>query len=128
MKPAIISVFLAGILPIIFAGIAKYLCGFKVRDNSDPRRRLAQAEGKAYRAKCAHDNSWEALPPFAAGVILAMITGATPSTINLFAMVFIGFRVVYGITYILDFATLRSLVWAGGLFCTASLYYLAVTA
>lgn len=128
MKPAIASVFLASMLPIIFAGIAKYLCGFKVKDNSDPRRRLAQAEGKAYRAKCAHDNSWEALPPFAAGVILAMITGVTPSTINAFAMAFIGFRVVYGAAYILDLATIRSLVWAAALFCTASLFYLAFTA
>lgn len=128
MKPAIVSVFIASVLPIVFAGIAKFLAGFKVKDNRDPRGRLARAEGKAYRAKCAHDNSWEALPPFAAAVILAMITGAAPSSINQFSIIFVVLRVVYGAAYILDYPTLRSTLWAGGWFCVTSLFYLAFTA
>jgi uncharacterized MAPEG superfamily protein len=125
METAIICVFIASILPIAFAGTAKFLCGFKVKHNRDPRKLLAQSEGKAYFAKCAHDNSWEAFAPFAAGVILAMITGVNPSTFNPLCIAFVVFRILYGLAYIFDKPTLRSILWDAAFFSSASLYYLA---
>lgn len=125
MNISIFCVFLASILPIIFIGFAKISGGFKLGHNHDPRNHLNKLEGRGHRAKCAHDNSWEAFAPFAAAVILAMATGVDPQLIDKLSIGFISFRLVYGVLYILDKPTLRSIIWTGGILCTVSLYYLA---
>ena len=125
MKISVICVFIASLQPILFIAAAKILAGFKLGHNHDPRKFLAKAEGKAHRAKCAHDNSWEAFAPFAAAVILALITGVDPHLVNKLAMIFVGLRFIYGLAYIFDWATFRSLVWSGAVACKVILFYQA---
>lgn len=125
MNISIFCVFLASLLPIFFIGYAKFLGGFKLGHNHDPRKYLAKLEGKGHRAKCAHDNSWEAFAPFAAAVILALASGVDPKLVDKWAISFVVLRVVYGLLYIYDQAALRSTVWLGGMICTWSLFYLA---
>jgi uncharacterized MAPEG superfamily protein len=125
MKTAIICVFIASIQPVLFIAVAKVLAGFKLGNNHDPRGKLAKSEGKAYRAKCAHDNSWEAFAPFAAAVILAMVSGVNPHFINKVALIFVGLRFAYGVAYIFDFATSRSIIWTAAVACKVILFYQA---
>ena len=91
-------------------------------DNAQPREWLAKLEGRAKRANWAQQNSYEAFPPFAAGVIVAHLTGAEQMTIDIVALLFILFRVGHGIMYILDKDMARSLLWLGGFGSTLALF------
>ncbi|MBL8224437.1 MAG: MAPEG family protein [Chromatiales bacterium] len=117
-------VLVAIFLPIVWAGVAK--TGAKGYDNARPREFLAKLEGRAARANYAQANSYEAFPPFAAGVVIAHVTGgAAQSTIDLLAVVFIVARIAYGLCYIADRSTARSLVWLVGFGATVGLYFAA---
>lgn len=117
-------VLVAIFLPIAWAGVAK--TGARGYDNARPREFLARLEGRAARANHAQANSYEAFPPFAAGVVIAHVTGgADQATIDLLAVVFIVARIAYGLCYIADRSTLRSLVWLAGFGATVGLYLAA---
>ncbi|MEQ1800349.1 MAG: MAPEG family protein [Gammaproteobacteria bacterium] len=110
----------AALLPIIWAGVAK--SGIKGYDNSRPREFLGSLSGWPARANHAQQNSYETFPPFAAGVIIAHLCDTPQATIDALAATFILARVAYGICYIFDRSTLRSLVWLVGFGCTVALF------
>jgi len=111
---------LTAFLPIIWVGIAKSMAqGY---DNSAPRDWLAMLEGRAKRANWAQQNAYEAFPPFVAGVIVAHLTGAPQTTIDVLAGLFFLLRVAHGVVYILDYSTLRSVVWTAGFFISFALF------
>jgi uncharacterized MAPEG superfamily protein len=87
------AVLVAGIMPVVCAGMAK--SGFKGYDNSDPRAWLARQNGFRARANAAQANCFEAFPFFAVGVILALLTGVDPSTVDALALFFVAMRVAY---------------------------------
>ncbi|MAE21047.1 MAG: hypothetical protein CMK92_01310 [Pseudomonas sp.] len=120
MTQAYWCVFIAAMMPFLFTSIAKFTGGRY--NNHAPRDFLAQREGLQQRANWAQMNSFEAFPMFAAAVIIAHLTGAEQSYIDMLAMAFIGIRVVYGAMYLADLAALRTLVWAAGLGCTIALF------
>lgn len=95
-------------------------------DNHHPRDQWAQLRGWGRRALAAHQNTIEAFPTFAAGVILAHLTGASPTCSAFLAVAFLVFRFFYVVLYLLDAATLRSIVWACGVLCSLSLCLLGV--
>jgi uncharacterized MAPEG superfamily protein len=111
---------IAMFLPLVWVGVAK--SGADGYDNAQPREWLAKLEGRAKRANWAQQNAYEAFPPFAAGVIVAHLTGAEQSTIDLVAGLFILFRIVHGVAYIVDRDMLRSLVFLGGFGCTLAFF------
>ena len=123
MTSAALAVMVAGLLPIVCAGIAKW----KARgyDNHDPRAWLARQEGWRARADAAQSNSLEAFPFFAAAVVLALQAGVDADTVAQWAWLFVGLRLVYIFCYVTDRATLRSLVWMLGLAVVICLYVLA---
>lgn len=125
---AFVCVMIAGLMPIMWAGCAKAFAGFRMKDNANPRDFLAASSGKAQRANWAQQNSWEAFAPFAAAVIIAHLSQVNPTQLNLFATGFIIARLLYGIFYILDKASLRSLVWMSGLLLNLAIYALAFSA
>jgi len=126
MNIAIFCVFIASLLPVAFVAYAKIAGGFKTgKHNANPREYLATLEGKAHRARCAHDNSWENFAPFAAAVILSMIAGTDQKCIDLIAVAFIVLRIAYGLSYIYDKHLLRTALYMGALACTASLFIMA---
>jgi len=112
-------------MPLIFAGYAKFAS--KGYDNSSPREFLEKLQGKAKRAHFAQLNSFEAFPAFAAGIIIAHLAGVAQSHIAILAVIFIIFRIFYGICYILDKPSLRSTVWFGGFFCVLTLFISAIS-
>ena len=123
MTSAALAVMVAGLLPIVCAGIAKW----KARgyDNHDPRAWLARQEGWRARADAAQSNSLEAFPFFAAAVVLALQAGVDADTVAQWAWLFVGLRLVYIFCYVTDRATVRSIVWMLGLAVVIRLYVLA---
>jgi len=125
-----LCIIIAAVLPIACAAIAKGK-GFGKRrrdggfDNHDPRGWLAKQSGYQARANAAQQNSFEALPLFIAGVLAAQQMHADQSRVDLLACVFIALRLAFIALYLMDKATLRSLVWAAGLACSIALFFLA---
>lgn len=121
MTIAFWCVLIAGFMPYIWVSVAKIGAG--KYDNNAPREFLERLEGWRKRANWAQTNSFEAFPFFAAAVIIGHLTsGGGNETINNLAMGFIGCRLVYGFLYIYDLATLRSLVWTGGIACIVGIF------
>ena len=123
MSCAAIAVMVAGLLPIVCAGIANW----KARgyDNHDPRAWLARQGGWRARADAAQSNSLEAFPFFAAAVVLALQADVDADAVAQWAWLFVGLRLVYIFCYVTDRATLRSIVWLLGLLVVIRLYVLA---
>jgi uncharacterized MAPEG superfamily protein len=115
-------VLVAVLLPYVFAGAAKAVGGFRGKDNENPRIFLGRLDGLAGRANAAQMNSFEALPGFVAAVLVAHQVSAPQSTVDTLAMVFIALRLAYGIAYLANWASLRSLVWFGGVVCVVGLF------
>lgn len=124
MNSSVMAVLLAGLLPMVCAGIAKW--GAKGYDNHDPRAWMARQEGHRARADAAQHNSLEAFPLFAVAVVLALQSGASEAQVALWAWLFVAVRIAYIYCYVSDRATLRSLVWVLGVAVTIRLYVLAV--
>jgi uncharacterized MAPEG superfamily protein len=129
MTIASCCVLIACLLPIVCAGIAKSPAFGKSRrdggfDNHNPRQWMSGLTGWQARANAAQTNGFEALPIFIAGVLLAQQAGASQTTVNALALGFIGLRLAYIAAYLADIATLRSLLWAGGLACSVMLFLL----
>ena len=120
------SLLIAGALPVACAGIAKF--GFQNYDNHNPRAWLAKQTGFRARANAAQSNSFEAFPFFAAGLLLALLAGADHDKIDALSIGFIVARIAYIACYVMDKATLRSIVWSIGYGCVVALYVLAIQA
>ncbi len=111
-----VCIVIAALLPVACAGIAKGGMFGKPRskggyDNHDPRAWLARQTGYRARANAAMANSFEALPMFIAGVLIAQQTQARQGLVDAFAVAFVVARVLYIGMYLADRQALRSLVW-----------------
>ena len=116
MSIAYWCILIAAVLPFVWVGVAK--SGAPGYNNKDPRGWVAKQETFRVRnAYNAHLNAFEAFPTFAAGVLMAQFAGVDPDHVNLLAVAFIGFRVLHGVFYLANQATLRSLAWSGGFVC-----------
>ncbi|MBE7449622.1 MAG: MAPEG family protein [Kofleriaceae bacterium] len=121
-------VLVAALLPYGFILYAKSTREYRVHGhNKHPREYEEKLVGARQRAHWAHLNGFEAFPPFAAGVVIAVIAGVPEARVNLIAGVFVACRVAHGLLYIADLDKLRSLAWFGGLGAVSSLYVLAAT-
>lgn len=128
MTLALWCVLVAILMPMLWAGFAKFGGKNKMpnSDNARPRAWLAElGEGRQQRAHWAQLNAFEALPGFAAAVIIAEMLGGAQLAVNLLAIAFIAFRLLHGYCYINDHAGQRSLVWFGGMLCVIGLFITA---
>ncbi|WP_457421624.1 MAPEG family protein [Roseateles sp. P5_E7] len=94
-------------------------------DNHQPREWLARLDGWQARANAAQANSWEALPIFIAGLFVAHQHQAAQATVDALAVGFLFARLAYVGLYLADQATLRSLLWLGGIGASVALYFVA---
>jgi uncharacterized MAPEG superfamily protein len=124
MNDAVLTVLIAGLLPIVCSGIAKW--GAKGYDNQQPREWLAQQEGYRARANAAQHNSFEAFTFFAAGVLLALLSDVEVDDVAQCGWFFIAMRLAYIYCYVTNQATWRSISWALGFAATLRLYVLAL--
>lgn len=112
----------AALLPYLTVGLAKSRRDF---DNARPREWLARLTGWRARAHWAHQNAFEAFPPFAAAVIIAHLAGAPQGRIDALALTFVAARLAYAAFYILDRPALRTAVWLAGIACVIGLFVAA---
>ncbi len=115
---------------ILVAGLMPYwpTVASKLRrtyDNAAPRAGVDQLPPRQQRAYWAQLNAFEAFPLFAAAVIIAHLAGGRQATIDLLAVAFVGFRILYTLAYLYDRPLLRSLVWAAGMFSVIGLFIAA---
>lgn len=127
MTLATACVLIACLLPIVCAGIAKSPGFGKPRrdggfDNHNPRAWMAGLEGWQARANAAQQNSFEALPIFIAGVLLAQQAEVRQGLVDGLACAFIVLRAGYIAAYLRDTASLRSLLWAAAMACCVGLF------
>ncbi|MBL0040070.1 MAG: MAPEG family protein [Xanthomonadales bacterium] len=116
----------AAFMPLLYTAIAKFSGGgYNNRKVPEFQARLS---GFRQRAHWAHTNSFEAFPPFAAGVIIAHQLGANADRIDQLAVAFIVLRLVYGGFYLADLHWQRSLAWSAAFACTVALYFSAAAA
>ena len=109
-------VFIAVLLPIVCAGLAKYGMFGKPRreggfDNHEPRNWLGRQKDWRARANAAQHNSFEALPFFIGAVIIAHQLGAYQVKLDILAFFFVVLRMVYIMMYVAGLPTIRSVVW-----------------
>ena len=112
-------ILIACLLPYVFTIIAKKTAGFRAKDNQHPREFLAKTTGLAARANAAQQNSFESLPLFIAAILMAEYM-VIPQVVTM------TFRVVYGICYLANWSTLRSIVWLLSLLCPICLLLLVI--
>ncbi|QPF74831.1 hypothetical protein G8A07_19175 [Roseateles sp. DAIF2] len=128
MSVANYCILVACALPIACAGLAKSK-GFGKRrrdggfDNHNPRDWLARQGGWQARANAAQANSFEALPLFIAGVLAAQQMGGDQARIDMLALSFLTFRLIYIGLYLADQANLRSLAWAAAFGSGVALFF-----
>lgn len=124
-KSVILAMVVASCLPFIFSYIAKLLGGFRAKDNQHPRVFLASLTGAAARAQAAQQNSYETLPLFLVSVVVALLFFVPLSIVSQLAWLYVLLRVIFGLAYIANWSTFRSIVWALSLACPLMLLYLA---
>ncbi len=119
-------ILVACLLPYVFTIIAKKAAGFRARDNQNPREFLAKSTGLASRAHAVQQNSFESLPLFIAAVLMAEYLVLPQSLVMTFGIAYLVFRVLYGICYLANWATLRSIVWLLSILCPVTLLLLII--
>lgn len=97
-------------------------------DNRNPRAQQAKLSGQAARAVGAHQNAFEALPFFLAAIFVAHSSGADPNQAAILGGVWVVCRVLHGVFYVLDQASLRSTVWTVALLCNIGLFVISASA
>ncbi|PIE47675.1 MAG: hypothetical protein CSA42_02605 [Gammaproteobacteria bacterium] len=122
---AILLMALACLLPFIFTITAKIAAGFKKSDNRNPREVMARQTGLAARADAVQQNSFESLPMFLVAMVVAMLFFVPQQIVNYIAVLYVGLRLAYGFAYVLNWATLRSVLWLLSMACIMMLFYLA---
>ncbi len=123
MSFALWTILAAILLPIISTGAAKW--GAPGFDNNAPRIWQESLTGWRKRADWAHRNHFEALPGFAAAVLVATVAHAPEGTADLLAGLWVLFRALYTVFYITDKASLRSMMWMGAFFCVIGLFVIS---
>lgn len=116
----------ACLLPYVFTLIAKKSAGFRAKDNQNPRAFLEKSTGLASRANAAQQNSFESLPLFIASILMAEYMVVPQSLLMTFGIAYLVFRVIYGICYLANWSTLRSIVWLLSLLCPITLLLLII--
>ena len=127
MAVAFWCLLVAILMPPTFAAIAKASADERY-NNRSPRDFLARQSGLSQRADWAQRNSFEILPAFVAGVFAAIAAGVDEQWLARLSVVFIATRVLYGVCYLKNWASLRSLCWFAGFFCCLGLLVMAALA
>jgi uncharacterized MAPEG superfamily protein len=95
-------------------------------DNEQPRAQQARLTDFGARALAAHQNSFESLIIFSAAVLTALVTQNITYTTQALAMFYLVTRGIYHLFYLLNWATLRSIVWALGLVASLRMIWLCL--
>jgi len=95
-------------------------------DMEAPRTMFDKLPPYAQRATWAHQNSFEGFMIFTAAALMAYVTGQNSSLAVGAAIAFVIARSLYSVFYILDIPLARSLMFAIGTACSATLFVLSL--
>jgi uncharacterized MAPEG superfamily protein len=123
MTIALWCVLAAAALPLLSTGVAKAGGRFPMTANAHPREWQEKLDGWPKRAHWAQLNAFEGFPPFAAGVIIAQMVHAPQARVDMLAVAYIVFRVIYLGAYIANLSTLRSTIWFASVACIVGLFF-----
>ena len=123
MSFALWSLLIAGLLPYLTVALAK--AGPNRYDNGNPRDWAGSLQGFARRAHAAHQNHFEFLPFFTAGIVVAHLRLGANAAVDWLAFGILLARIAYTIAYLMDRPTLRSIVWSLAIFGVIGLFVLA---
>ncbi|MBN9229891.1 MAG: MAPEG family protein [Legionella sp.] len=119
MNTIIICLLIAVLLPYAVRMIVAYHMGKEGQyDNNLPRAQQSRLTGIGARAVAAHQNGFESLLVFATAALTALTTQHVGTTIQYLAITYIVSRIVYNVLYLLDKASLRSVIWLIGFACS----------
>ena len=122
----IMIILVACLLPYVFTLIAKSKGRFQVKDNQNPREFLTKVTGLSARANAVQQNSFESLPLFIAAILMAEYMVVPQSIIMLLGIAYLALRLIYGICYLANIATLRSIIWFLSMACPIYLLILII--
>lgn len=114
------TILVAVMLPYIWATAGMI---FKIKmdgklDLKAPREQSARLEGIGKRCNAAQSNSWEALAVFSACFLSAVAANVEPEALVIPATVWVGFRIMHGLSYLADIGLLRMISFTGGMVCS----------
>ena len=110
-------------LPFLVVGYARVSAGY---DMGAPRAMFDKLPPYGQRATWAHQNSFEAFMIFAAAALMAYVTAQNSSLVVGAAIAFVIARLLYSVFYIFDIPLARSLMFAIGSACSATLFILSL--
>ncbi|MCH9055620.1 MAPEG family protein [Synechococcus sp. PCC 6716] len=111
--------------PYIFVVIGRVQAGFDV---AAPRALFDKLPPFAQRAVWAHENSFETFMPFAAAVLLTLLTHVETQTVAIASVSFVVARFLYSIFYIANIPIGRSLMFGVGTAATLTLFLQSLAA
>lgn len=117
----------AVLIPYLLAAYGGYYrkkC-FGVMDNVNPRIQAAQLEGYGARIYAAQQNAWENCIVFTTTVMIISFSGLNTTTSQALCIIYVMLRVIHPIAYLMNLSGARSAINTGGLFCCATLIFLA---
>ncbi len=109
-----------------FAVVAYYRLQLGAEARAMPRAMVDKLPPVAQRATWAHANGFETFLIFAVAALMAYGTGQTSPLAAIAALGFPVARVFYALFYILNIPILRSLMFAIGSLCSATLFGLSL--
>lgn len=95
-------------------------------DNYNPRTQQTTLTGFGARALAAHQNSFESLIVFSAAILTALATQHLTPRIQDCAILYVVSRCIYHVFYLLNWASLRSFIWAIGLIMSLSIIWMCL--
>jgi uncharacterized MAPEG superfamily protein len=110
-------------LPFLVVAYGRVSIGY---DISAPRAMFDKLPNYAQRATWAHQNAFEAFTLFAPAALMAYVTGQNSSLAIGVAITFIIVRFLYSLFYIFNIPLARSLMFAIGSLCSATLFGLSI--
>jgi len=127
MSVILYTLLIAIVIPYLLSWVSGYcrIKQFGGYDNHNPRAQQSALEGLGARAMSAQANAWEALMMYTATCVIIFIAGIDLTSLDTIAYIFIGFRVLHAIFYLLDVALLRSLSFGVSATCCFYMIYLA---
>lgn len=96
-------------------------------DNKNPRTQQAKLSGWGARARAAHYNTIESVPPFGIAVVIAHLAGLDERRATIMAIAFLVSRVIYMAAYLMNLDYLRTAVWSFGWIAIGGLMLLPLT-
>lgn len=122
------TLFVVAVIPILLSMMGGF---FRVRqfgrlDNAYPRLQQAELRGVGARVQGAQANAWEALSVYAVTVFIAFAAGVDLRSLDVPALLFVVFRILYSVLYVINWAWLRSAVFGLGMGCCIYIFYRAI--